>query len=136
MELATKSYAQAKSRFDAGLASSNDVTQTELEMAASERDFTSAQAEVQKRRLELGYFLARDVDEPLQAPRTMLAAAEAAGLAAGGTLTTPPAGTRLDVAALRAHAEAQDELADEPSWRWVPTLSLTAQQRATNDKLD
>jgi outer membrane protein TolC len=133
VELAGKSYAQAKSRFDSGLSSSNDVTQTELELSAAERDLTSAHAEVLRRRLDLGYFLARDVDEPLALPESMLAAAEAAGLAAEGKLQSPPApGTRLDVAALRARAESQEELADEPSWRWVPSLSASAAQRFSN----
>jgi outer membrane protein TolC len=133
--LAEQSARDARQRFEVGIASSNDVTQVELELSAAQRDLTASRAEVRRARLELGYALDRQVDEPLAQPTVLLDAAAASGaaLAQQASGKQPSAADRLDVAAQHKRAEALRASADEPSWRWVPNLGLAGIGRATNE---
>jgi outer membrane protein TolC len=132
--LAKQSTGDARQRFEVGLASSNDVTQVELELAAAERDLTAARAEVRRARLDLGYLVDRSVAEPLTQPTVLLTAAAASAEAlAKDSAQKQHAAQRLDIAAQHKRAEALRESAEEPLWRWVPTVGLTGTGRATNE---
>lgn len=133
--LGEQSAHDAQQRFEAGLASSNDVTQVELELSAAQRDLTAARAEVRRARLDLGYVLDQPVGEPLAVPTVLLDAAAASGaaLAQQPSGKQEPGADRLDIAAQYKRAEALRASADEPSWRWLPTLGLSGTGRATNE---
>ncbi|HMI89869.1 MAG TPA: TolC family protein, partial [Polyangiales bacterium] len=124
--LAKQSTGDARQRFEFGLASSNDVTQVELELSAAERDLSAARAEVRRARLDLGFLVDRSVAEPLTQPTVLLEAAAASAEALAKDSAREQKGAqRLDIAAQHKRAEALRESADEPLWRWVPTLGLT-----------
>jgi len=132
--LAKQSAGDARQRFEFGLASSNDVTQVELELSAAERDLSAARAEVRRARLDLGFLVDRSVAEPLTQPTVLLeAAAASAGALAKDAARKQEGAQRLDIAAQHKRAEALRQSAEEPLWRWVPTLGLTGTGRATNE---
>ncbi|MDL1950839.1 TolC family protein, partial [Acidobacteria bacterium ACD] len=57
LEVASASLRDATARFDAQIASSNDVTRAQLEVASAERERTRAVNAVAEARLNLGYLL-------------------------------------------------------------------------------
>ena len=109
------------------------MTKSDLELSAAERDLSGARAEVQRARLDLGYLLDRSVAEPLTVPDALLQAAQASAQALAQGTSPKAERTQLEVAALRKHAEALHESAEEPLWRWTPSLGLSATGRATNE---
>jgi outer membrane protein TolC len=133
--LAQQSTRDAQQRFEVGLASSNDVTQVELELSAAQRDLTAARAEVRRARLDLGYLLDQPVEQPLVQPTALLDAASASAQALAQQPNAKPEhdGERLDIAAQYKRAEALRAGADEPSWRWAPILGLQGIGRLTNE---
>lgn len=132
LELAEQSLADAKARFSAQLVGSNDVTRAELELATARHQATRARGEVESAYLHLGYLLDTPVAGPLTPPRELLAIAV---LAPGeeAQLIEGALGSRLDLAASRRHAEAQQASAGEPLRRLLPSLSANGQYRMTNE---
>jgi outer membrane protein TolC len=134
VELAKQNLADARARAEAGLASSNDVTQVELEAAAAERDAVSARAEASGARLDLGYLVVERLDgRTLSEPVELLRVAQATAPDLAAALKQRPERARLDLLALRRRVLALQESAREPLMRWVPTLGLSAQGRLANE---
>jgi outer membrane protein TolC len=119
----------SRARFQAQLARSNDVTRTELEAATAEQALTDARGQLQAALLSLGFLVGTSVAGPLVDPQPLLAAAAEqprADVAAARA-------RRLDVVAGKRRAEALHELAREPLMRYIPSVALSAQGRATNE---
>jgi outer membrane protein TolC len=133
-DLARQSLADAQGRASAQLASSNDVTRAELELATAERELARSRADLDRARLALGYLVGEDVALPLAAPDALLAEAAAPPAANVDTLVAQARSRRLDVAARVKRAEALDFAADEPRGRFWPSLALTGQARASSEE--
>ena len=119
VEFARASMRDARGRVEAQLTSSNDATRARLELSTAQLALRRAEGDLAAARLHLGWLIGLDLEGPLREPRALFAAATGA----------PPAsaGARLDVRAARKRVEAAYQLAREPLWRWVPTLSVTGQ---------
>jgi outer membrane protein TolC len=131
-EYAAKILDAARARYAAGLVSVNDVTRAELEYATAEMGRTQMQGEVETAYLQLGYLLDAPLQGKLQVPESLLAAAEQVPAAADEMLAGAQ-NRRLDLRALAWHARAQHALVLEPSFKWLPSLSLSGQYRYTNE---
>jgi outer membrane protein TolC len=133
-EYAKQNLAAAQARYQAGLASINDVTLAELEQATAELGMTQIEGQLRTSILQLGYLLAapESVVETLVVPEFLIEAAQAEA-ADGDKLVAEGQSRRLDLASLRWTAKAQHALAVEPLLRWLPSLSLTSQYRYTNE---
>jgi outer membrane protein, multidrug efflux system len=130
LELAGATLAVARARFAAQIVRANDVTKAELEQATAEQALTQATGDVTAARLQLGFIMGVPADGALAEPQALLDAAAAPAPAADARAAQQ---RRLDVVADRRHAEALREAALEPLMRYVPTLGLAAQLRATNE---
>ena len=133
LEYALGALQDARARFDAGLVSSNDVSRAEVEAATAERVLTVARANVESAYLELGNLLDTGVTPPLVVPTALLDAATAAR-PDPDTLTTTAVAQRLDLAASRERAAALHYAAQEPLYRYLPSLGFAAQGRMTNER--
>ena len=132
LTFAQKNLKDASARFEAQIASSNDVTRAELELATAERERTGAEGDVQTARLSLGYLLDTDVQGALETPAAFLLAA--AGSHGGvDDLIVRARQLRADVAAGRRHAEALRASAREPLLRVLPSLTASGLYRTTNE---
>jgi outer membrane protein TolC len=124
----------AKARFNAGLASVNDVTRAELEYATAEVGLTQLQGQVETSTLQLGNLLdAPDaVRGPLVVPEFLIeaASAEAANTEA---LVDEALARRLDIGSLRWIASAQRSLAKVPLLGFLPSLSASGRYTITNE---
>jgi outer membrane protein TolC len=130
---ARQAHEEARARAQAGLASTNDVTRAELEVANAEAQLAEAQGQAQTSRLELGYLLMAPVEGPLAAPEVLLTEAlrpvdSFAGLAEKAEERRP------DILSARLRVEAQEALAREPLARLFPVLGASAQYRFTNER--
>jgi outer membrane protein TolC len=130
--LAQQALADARARFDAGLAGSNDVTRADLERATAELAAVRAEGVESAARLHLGFLIDDTITESLDTPENLLADAvlpvsEVDSLAIGAPARRP------DVAAGRYFAEALHASAQEASFRAIPDLGLTGEYQLTNE---
>lgn len=132
LEYAGKTLDAARARYAAGLVSVNDVTRAELEYATAEMGGTQAQGQVETAYLELGFLLDVVIDGKLTLPELLLAQAEQPVVAAADLLPGAQE-RRFDLRALAWNARAQQALVLEPSFEWLPSLTLTYQYRYTNE---
>lgn len=125
LELAEQSLEDTSARFEAGLASRNDRSRTELELASARLALTRTENSVRQTRLELGFLVGRSVDEPLVTelprPRTSTPVFE------------EMLDARPDVRALRARIDAAEDDALEPWLRLIPVIGAEAQITASNE---
>lgn len=132
VSLAEQQLREARARADAQLASTNDVTRAELELASAQRELTRARGQTQTTRLELAYLLQVPSPRPLAQPEGLLS--EASNAASGDRREVDQAlERRFDVAARGARVRALEIFADEPLFRLIPILSLNAQYGLTNE---
>lgn len=124
----------AKARFNAGLASINDVTRAELEYATAEVGLTQLRGQVETGTLQLGNLLdAPDaVRGPLVVPEFLIeaASAEAANTEA---LINEALARRLDIGSLRWIASSQRALAKVPLLGFLPSLGASGRYTITNE---
>jgi len=124
----------AKARFNAGLASVNDVTRAELEYATAEVGLTQVKGQVETSTLQLGNLLdAPDaVRNPLVVPEFLIEAAsgEAANTEA---LIEEALARRLDVGSYRWVASSLHSLAKVPMLGFLPSLGATGRYTITNE---
>jgi outer membrane protein, multidrug efflux system len=124
----------AKARFNAGLASVNDVTRAELEYATAEVGLTQLQGQVETSTLQLGNLLdaPEAVRGTLVVPDFLIeaATAEAANTEA---LVEEALARRLDVGSLRWIASSQHALAKVPLLGFLPSLSASGRYTITNE---
>ncbi|HUP47543.1 MAG TPA: TolC family protein [Thermoanaerobaculia bacterium] len=131
-EFARTSLEDARSLFEAGLVSSNDVTRAELEMATAERGVAQASGNVRSARIQLSTILNTEIDGALQVPESLLAAAASTPDVAP-SLVTEAQQRRRDIAAARFRVDALRAFAGEPSRRFIPSVRLSAQTRNINE---
>jgi outer membrane protein TolC len=132
LEFSRQNLQDAKARAEAGLASTNDVTRAELEVASAEVQLAEARGSAETSRLELGYLLVSPVEGPLALPEPLLG--EALRPDEGLLARVPGAeDRRLDVLSARLRVEALEASAREPLARLFPTLGLSGQYRLTNE---
>ena len=128
IEVAQATVSDAKTRLEAGLASSNDLTRAELELATAQLALTQAQNAVLSSRLSLGYLIGAPADRPLAEPP-----AEPSEAAAPEELERVAQEGRADLRELTLRAEALRLLALEPTLRAIPTVTLRGTYRGTNE---
>ena len=132
VELAGQTLADAGARFEAQIASSNDVTRAELEVASGEREAIRARNQVETSRLALANLLVAPVPARLEVPMGLLS--PPAGLGAGDEdLVERARQLRLDVSAQKKRTEALRYFAKEPASRFFPSLIGRADGRWTNE---
>jgi outer membrane protein TolC len=132
LAFARQSLEDARARAKAGLASTNDVTRAELEVASAEVQLTNARNTAQTSRLELGFLLVEPVESTLAPPEALLADA-ARPLSASEALAEGAADRRPDILSRRLRVEAAEASAQEPLARLLPTLGASYVYRLTNE---
>lgn len=128
---ANQRLAEARARVDAQLASSNDATRAELELASAERDHTRALNAARLSRLSLAHLIGDSGELGALVPPAMLldrATIEAANQRAEATQRQ-----RYDIRSQFRTADALREFAKEPARRFVPSLGVSGQYRITSD---
>lgn len=132
LAFARQSLEDAKARAQAGLASTNDVTRAEVEVATAEVQLTSARNTAQTSRLELGYLLVEPVEGPLSPPDALLADA-GQPLTAHASLEQGAADRRPDILSARLRVQSLEANAQEPLARLLPALGAAYTYRLTNE---
>ena len=127
IEVAQATVSDARIRLEAGLASSNDLTRSELELATARLSLTQSESLVRTERLSLGYLIGAPADRPLVEPDAEPADGDAEAL------ERIAVESRADLKELELRAEALRLLALEPKLRFVPTLGLRGTYRGTNE---
>ena len=125
--VAQATVSDARIRMEAGLASSNDLTRSELELATARLSLTQAESLVRTERLSLGYLIGAPADRPLVEPGAEPTDADSE------TLERVAVESRADLRELQLRAEALRLLALEPRLRIFPTLGLRGTYRGTNE---
>jgi outer membrane protein TolC len=118
----------AEARLDAGLASRNELTRTDLERAQARLALTVSSNQVEINRLRLGYLMGAAVPPRLQEPGPLFS-----GPRDLAELTRQARERRPDLIAAEKRAEAARLFAKEPTLRWIPRLDGTATYRTTNE---
>lgn len=131
---AQKSLADARARAEAGLASTNDVTRAELELASAELEAAIARGNADQSVLELGYLLVAPAQSELAQPLALLEAAQSAPSEVKAEVE-PAVQRRLDLEALRWRVDALRASAQEPFARLLPSLGLSGQFRWSEDPI-
>ncbi|QSQ25901.1 TolC family protein [Pyxidicoccus parkwayensis] len=132
LAFARQSLEDAKARAQAGLASTNDVTRAEVEVATAEVQLTSARNSAQTSRLELGYLLVEPVDGALSPPDTLLSDA-ARPLTAQEPVVQGATERRPDILSARLRVQSLEANAQEPLARLFPALGASYTYRLTNE---
>ncbi len=130
LDLTKKTLGEARARFQAQLARSNDVTRAELDVATAEQALIRARGDLENARLNLGFLLGAALADDLVEPAALL---EPAPVAAAEGLVVDAVKRRLDVAAARRHEEGLRAFAEEPLMRFIPAFSLLVQGRGNNE---
>lgn len=128
IEVAAATVSDARIRLEAGLASSNDLTRADLELATAQLALTQAQNAVVSSRLSLGYLVGVEIDRPLVEPP-----AEPAEGASSEELQRIAQEGRADLRELTLRAESLRLLSLEPSLRAIPAVTLRGTYRGTNE---
>lgn len=124
----------ARARSDAGLASVNDLTRADLEVASASREIAQAEGQVKRAYLNVAFLMGRPAVGRLgDTARVLEAAEKTAGKA--NELAKDAAARRPDVRAAEARSEAARRGAAEPLYRLAPTLNASANVRLTPDVL-
>lgn len=128
LERARANQQNADARAQAGLSSTNDVTRALLETTAAAREVATAEGNVTRAYLELGFLVGSPVTGPLSAPDRTTRAAESGG-AQGEDEVRQAEARRPDLRSAEERTAALREAAQEPLYRLAPTISLSAQVR-------
>ncbi|NRD66441.1 TolC family protein [Corallococcus exiguus] len=129
---AKQSLADAQARASSGLASTNDVTRAELELATAHSNLAAALGTAETSRLELGYLLVEPVQGGLAPPEPLLADA-IQPTPSLELLTEGATDRRPDILSARLRVRSLRETAKEPLARLLPSLGASAQYRLTNE---
>jgi outer membrane protein TolC len=131
LERATASFNDTRSRAQAQLASTNDVTRSRIERAAAMQTVAAARGGLRQARINLHYILDSRLPAMLRPHHGHLWP----GALDVVRLTEQAFAQRPDLAAARATVAASTALAEEPRRRFVPTLGSTAQARIADAKI-
>lgn len=129
-ERAEANMASARARAEAQLASTNDVTRAQLEVATANREVGNARGGVARGYLQLGFLVGGPVQGPLAPPDGTTQAAELF-TGSADSLVSGALARRPDVLAQRHRVEAARFGAAEPNYRYLPQLNLAGQSRMT-----
>ncbi len=132
LAFARENLAAAQARFDAQIASSNDVTRATLELATAELVTTQSANAERSASLQLALFLQSERPDSLVFPESLLSTAMEEPLAPE-SLTRDALDRRPDLLSLRARRAATDASATEALFRALPSVDLTGQVRVTNE---
>lgn len=132
LELSRQNLADATARFEAQIASSNDVTRAELEMATAEREVTRGKNLEYEATLNLGFLTGTTVDS-LARPDAFLLDEVPEKQASLGELENAALSRRLDLAARQKRIEALHFFAKEPMQRYYPAFTLTGEYKYNNE---
>jgi len=135
----------ARARADAGLASTNDVTKAELQLATSLGQIATAQGNVAKTYISLSFLVGQKVTAPLVAPDNTTRAAQRyeesqknqvkRALDRRAEALKAAQDRRPDVRSLHERTEALRYSAKEPLYRLIPSISAAGQLRFVPDPL-
>ncbi len=135
----------ARARADAGLASTNDVTKTELQLATSLGQVATAQGNVEKTYISLSFLVGQKVAGPLVAPDNTTRAAQRyeesqrnqvkSALDRRAEALKAAQNRRPDLRSLHEKTEALRYSAKEPLYRLIPSISAAGQIRFVPDPL-
>jgi outer membrane protein TolC len=126
--VAEATVADAETKLEAGLASRNELTRVQLELATARLARTEAENSVRTNRLLLGFLIGAPAERPLAEPEPSLLAE-----ATPEEMEREAERLRPDLQAAALRAEALRLLAQEPLLRMVPTLDLQGIYRGTNE---
>ncbi|QRK06726.1 TolC family protein [Archangium violaceum] len=129
---ARQSLEEARARAQAGLASTNDVTRAELDVATAEAELVDAVGQAETSRLQLGYLLVVPEVGALAPPETLLGEASRPVDSFAG-LADKALERRPDILSAKLRVEQQRALAREPLARLFPSLTASAQGSVTNE---
>lgn len=130
-EFARQSLGEIRSRFDAGLVGSNDVTRAELEAASAERELVIARGAARTARLALSLLLDASIEsDSLSVPEDLLVSA-ARAIPPGSFDVEAAADRRPDIRSERARVSALRAGALEPLARYLPDLVATGTARSS-----
>lgn len=129
-ELAARALEETTVRQKAGLVSSNDATRAQLELADATQAATRAQNTAQLSAIQLAYLLDAKFDRLELASDVV--PESAAPAENEEVLVARALEERADLAAAALRVEAAEAYAQEPLWRWVPSLGLGAQYSLRN----
>lgn len=131
-DIAARTVDDARGRFDVGLAARNEVTRSELELAAARLARTTAENAVRTTRLALGFLIGEQADQPLGEPP--IAAEGVPALSSKAPeLERDAVSGRPDLQALDRRAEAARLAARTPRLERVPSLRLRGSYSGTNE---
>jgi outer membrane protein TolC len=135
----------AQARSQAGLASSNDATKAELQLATSRGQVENARGNVQRTYVALSFLLAAKVEGPLIAPDNTTRAAQSFEQAPNNQVKNAlerrthalaaAEGRRPDVRALAEKNAGLAAAANEPLYRLIPSVNASGQLRFNPDPL-
>jgi outer membrane protein len=135
----------SKARADAGLASTNDVTKAELQLATSMGQIANAQGNVTRTSVSLAFLVGTKIDAALVPPDTTTRAAQRyeqtqtnqvkVALDRRERALKAAQDRRADVRSLHERTEALRHSAREPLYRLLPSVSAQGQLRFVPDPL-
>lgn len=131
----------AEARAAAGLASTNDVTRSQLELTSSQREVVTAEGRLGTAYLSLGFLMKVPIAPPKAGAPSPLAPPDRTTNAAASFDSSPDSqikaaiDRRPDLRSTHERTEALRASAKEPYYRLAPTLSASAQMRVLPDPL-
>lgn len=128
IELAELAARSARARLEAGLVGRNVATRADLELAEARVEATRAQNAVDLSKLSLGYLIASDVPDRLDAPDGPIVAHLPESALVRRALSLRP-----DVRALTSRVALADALEDEPWLEHVPRVDANGVATWTNE---
>jgi outer membrane protein TolC len=136
---------EARARSDAGLASTNDVTKAELQLATSLGQVATTQGNVVKAYISLSFLVGQKVAPPLVPPDNTTRAAQQyeesqrnqvkSALDRREEALRAAQDRRPDVRSLHEKTEALRSSAHEPNYRLIPSISASGQMHFVVDPL-
>jgi len=131
LETAKANLADTQARVDAQLASTNDVTRSQIDLASSERELALDKGITQNAYISLVFTINAPVSGVVR-PEDLLKEAVVPAPSADG-LVSFAIDRRPDLVARKRAALAAHDFAQEPLLRLVPTVNLTGQFSATSN---
>lgn len=134
LERARANLQNAEARAEAQLASTNDATRAQVELASSLREVAQAQGSLAKVHTQLSFLVGRRVEGALAAPDRTTQGAERFENAAQ-SFVQAAINRRPDLKAAQERTLALNLSAKEPLYRLIPSVNAQAQMRVLPDPL-
>jgi outer membrane protein TolC len=134
LDRAKANLQNAEARAQAQLASTNDATRAQVELASSFREVATAQGNAAKATAQLSFLVGKRIEGALAAPDRTTQGAESFENAAQSKVQAA-IDRRPDVKAAQERTMALDLSAREPLYRLIPSISAQAQLKVLPDPL-